>query len=267
MQLNKHQTRIVAVATSAILGTFVSVIVYLVVQPPKFVRFHGQPIKSSANSLMVLQSGAPKRVASMSRSSTEVTINVSSPKEIPLNKSPNVELTFDENSITFIPNSPLLDFPQSGVYETDIITTEGIYRKYKGNYPGGGATLTSKTFDISPHNRREKPIGVDIPTKLRWTITPKKEGHHKLELDISELVSKETEDWSVSKTVRLNGIELEDTILDEIVIPVTVYTIWGISERMFGVIKALIGLIAFIFTYPIFVLILKRRFGMQNENA
>ena len=82
-----------------------------------------------------------------------------------------MELTFDQKTIVFIPHSS-----QDGsiVSDMDEITPQGTYRKYNGHYPGGGCTLTSKTFDISPQNRCEKPEGANVPVNLRWTITPKK---------------------------------------------------------------------------------------------
>ncbi len=115
---------------------------------------------------------------------------------------------------------------------------------------------------IKPAERIEHKKESPLPVWFAWTITPEREGEHKLVLDLSEQLPKpQSIDRSppsgshtvsgldigaflVSQQLELNGKLSDVHDVPTLTIPVTVFTIYGIPEWQFRSLQVLGGLLA-----------------------
>jgi len=116
-------------------------------------------------------------------------------------------------------------------------------------------TLAGANFSISPGNAITKEKGSMLPLVWAWSVAPNSTGIQELALDISGIpVGMYTKDPKRYINVEVNrvaeGSKIDLATLRTKSLSVTVYTIFGISERLLESIKYAFVVLGFIAMYP-----------------
>lgn len=187
---------------------------------------------------------------------------ISCPQTMKENETDEFRLEFDRYTIVSKLPSSFDPLHQFTITDTDTI-------RYKDKIIGEKAVeLHSSGFKISPSTKIQKTSMTELPTLFVWTIKPESEGDHTLVLDISQLIRRTTKD-TLSLENRLIVNEQEKKLDDYGILsfPVTVFTFWGISRKVYAVIRNIFLLMGFILMYPILLEWLKRCLLLNNSDT
>lgn len=183
-------------------------------------------------SRLALAVGGPRGRGAAQRFSVRIVC----PAEILEDESPTVELRFE-----------LAGNPDGEAPEPSPMTAE--------------VELSSATFKIVPSPRISR--SGTPPFVYTWVVTPQSLGRHALLVDIAQLLDRDSIDV-LEDVVTLNGKALATANATSLALPVRVLTEWGISGRTFNLLRAAVGLLGFILTYPLWIQWVRRLLGWKE---
>ncbi|MCZ6623535.1 MAG: hypothetical protein O7B35_04795 [Deltaproteobacteria bacterium] len=243
MNAKSHAVSIAVGAALALGGFFTFSGLLYDVSP--FTRFAKEPFDAGSTSIDATNTIIPGQTASLIRRSLQsTTFRLTCPANVKINETFTINLQHDRQFFT--------------------VDEHGNRTDYTVSYPAGkGASLSSSAFNIAPSERIAKE-SKSLPAHFVWTATPKSEGKHLLVLSISELFYHQESDpadryYKIRNKLIINGTEEARTDLDSVTVPVSVYTIWGISETTYQLLKWGVGAVIFVVTYPLLLTFLKRK--------
>lgn len=113
-------------------------------------------------------------------------------------------------------------------------------------------TLSGAAFDIKPHETLEAVLEKDQSfTSWSWTISPHKEGSHKLLLDLRDLqIHLLGGDHHASMRRNGKSEEIERPGLDNVVLPIVVLTKERMTLRTFLILKYFLAVAGALMLYP-----------------
>lgn len=187
----------------------------------------------------------------------DVDIKVKYDSSISIDQSQIVELTYEKNY--FKVADPTYTMDRNHVTDSESIA-EDVEQRKVAKILGNDITLKleSSGFDIAPESVKQTK-GKETPVKFRWTATARNTGDHSLVIDLSQLLlatdqtrlgmSEEFFQVMTSSSVNNKSIELRDSYI--LILPVTVLTVWNITQRQFLILEYLVALLGFLLMYPL----------------
>ena len=129
--------------------------------------------------------------------------------------------------------------------------------------------LRGAAFDISPHNPHEAKLkGWGSSATWSWSVAPKKEGTHKLLLDLTDLDIRLYDGMDNSATIRRNNGEAEPIAapgLDSVTLQIHVLTKEGFTLRSYLIFRYTLLALGFILMYPAVSALVKDRLNMKKH--
>jgi hypothetical protein len=166
-----------------------------------------------------------------------ISVRVAYPEELRENEATSVELRYDEEGAPGEPPAPI----------------------------AAAAELSSPAFEISPAQRIERR-GVP-PLTFTWVVKPESEGRYALLLDLDALPLEGDAVEVVGERVTLNGREVTMPEGDALLLRTRVFTVWGITGKTFGALRAGVGFLGFVLMYPLWTPWLQRTLGWTQPKG
>ena len=128
----------------------------------------------------------------------------------------------------------------------------------------GALRLTSSGFNIAPDQEISKPSGTHLPTEYAWTISPRREGQHKLLLDLSGFIGPLQKNQQLESVLSVNEKSLVFDETQVLRLDVIVKTPWGVDGTTIALLRAFIALVGFVLVYPVAAEWIKNRILSQK---
>lgn len=128
-------------------------------------------------------------------------------------------------------------------------------------------SVESSAFEIAPRSEVSRGPGSPLPVEATWTVTPKGEGNHFLLINIRQDLGTDLamlKERPTQVDVKINGETVAKDQRGIYRLPITVVTIYGVSQRAIGLAGLVIGLIGFLATWDILLPFLKRLLRVET---
>jgi hypothetical protein len=107
-------------------------------------------------------------------------------------------------------------------------------------------SLSGANFAVKPAESRRVGWRLRDTVSLVWSVLPERPGAHNLVVDVSDFYDEG--EVGVTLVDMLSGTRAK-VRADEVVLPVDVYTVWGVSERVAQALQAGVAAIGFTLTF------------------
>lgn len=183
-------------------------------------------------------------------------LNVAYPSTMRENETLPVEVAY---SVTYHPMQ--LPDPR-GIVSTDPLSAQEL-----GELDAAlNLELSSSGFAVEPKTEIARPAKAKLPITEVWTVTPSAEGSRYLLLKVQEENVSGGLAFRVFHRASINGVPTHADTNGVYRLPVTVHTYWGVSRITSSLIGFALAGIGAVLSYPIVVLLLKRRFRLKEKD-
>ncbi|HYJ03881.1 MAG TPA: hypothetical protein VEX43_02030 [Chthoniobacterales bacterium] len=182
------------------------------------------------------------------------------PRIMKTNETAFVELDYAMAGVT-------IDFPHRDDQHSGSEPERQLYNTLEGSI---SVSVESSAFEIAPRSEVSKGPGSPLPVEATWTVTPKGEGHHYLLVNIRQDLGADLamlQERLTQVEVKINGETVPKDQRGVYRLPVTVVTIYGVSQRAIGVAGLAAGLIGFLVTWDILLPFLRRLFRIKTTRS
>jgi hypothetical protein len=179
------------------------------------------------------------------------------PRIMKTNETAFVELAYTMAGVT-------TEFPDGRNQQVWSGLGHELYNTLEGSI---SVSVESSAFEIAPRSEVSRGPGSPLPVEATWIVTPKGEGNHFLLINIRQDLGTDLavlKERPTQVEVKINGETVAKDQRGVYRLPITVVTIYGVSQRAIGLAGLVIGLIGFLATWDILLPFLKRLLRVET---